>query len=231
MAADEDIELRDLLLEALEKRGVINRVKAELRASVYLALEEAVPSAPRAALLGGEQGRLAASLVHDFLSACGLRFTLSVLEPEAAEEPLSRQELCARLCLEAQRPGPLLLQLLPQAAPPPPAGQARPAGAAAEDQEWAPTVAGPAVGPAASGQPLSAPPQEAPGPAEGEPHSVQSTASRRTEPSGSEESVEEALSHLDDSSLSTTADDHTVDQSVSRSSDLEGCDYAEPAAR
>lgn len=27
MAADEDIELRDLLLETLEKRGVINKIK------------------------------------------------------------------------------------------------------------------------------------------------------------------------------------------------------------
>ncbi|KAK8771506.1 hypothetical protein V5799_025252 [Amblyomma americanum] len=65
---------------------------------------------------------------------------------------------------------------------------------------------------------------------EKDPHSLQSTASLwKTEGSGSEDSVEEELSHLDDSSFSTTADDRTMDQTVSRSSDVEGCDYAEPA--
>ncbi|XP_077540794.1 centrosomal protein 43-like isoform X1 [Haemaphysalis longicornis] len=253
MAADEDIELRDLLLGALEKRGVINRIKAELRASVYLALEEQLPSPSGARELGGEeQGRLllAASLVHDFLHASGLRFTLSVLEPEVqpllatVEQLLSRQELSGQLCLEAERPGPLLLQLLQRPSSPRQQVAASQADREADDgadkesppcHQEVPPPAGsssPAVAAASGRLPplLPADPPAPPVAVEGEPHSGPSTASRRTEPSGSEESVQEELSHLDDSSLSTSADDRTGDQSVSRSSELDGCDYAEPAA-
>ncbi|KAH6927857.1 hypothetical protein HPB50_009365 [Hyalomma asiaticum] len=97
MAADEDMELRDLLFETLEKRGVINRIKAELRASVYLALDEQEGIRPferpaeQSDVLATEEGRLAASLVHDFLHSCNLKFTLSVLEPEAQVSPESSQ--------------------------------------------------------------------------------------------------------------------------------------------
>ncbi|XP_058591873.1 centrosomal protein 43 isoform X4 [Neofelis nebulosa] len=37
---EEDTELRDLLVQTLENSGVLNRIKAELRAAVFLALEE-----------------------------------------------------------------------------------------------------------------------------------------------------------------------------------------------
>ncbi|XP_075551202.1 centrosomal protein 43-like isoform X1 [Dermacentor variabilis] len=256
MAADEDMELRDLLLETLENKGVINRIKAELRASVYLALDEQEgikpfeKSADESSVLATDEGRLAASLVHDFLHSCNLKFTLSVLEPEAPlAEPLSRGELCSRLGLE-QREGPLLLQLLhplhppatsesPEASdskvrPPEPVTQNKSADTVpAKDTppEFAldgtsrggsrlPPLSGPKVLPSLEPQ--------VPHP-EAESHSLQSTASRKTDHSGSEESVEEELSRMDDSSLSTTADDRTFDLTVSRASDVEGCDYAEPA--
>uniref|UniRef100_A0A994J7S5 Centrosomal protein 43 n=1 Tax=Homo sapiens TaxID=9606 RepID=A0A994J7S5_HUMAN len=40
VVAEEDTELRDLLVQTLENSGVLNRIKAELRAAVFLALEE-----------------------------------------------------------------------------------------------------------------------------------------------------------------------------------------------
>ncbi|XP_072907857.1 centrosomal protein 43 isoform X4 [Hemitrygon akajei] len=40
MSAEEDTELRDLLVQTLENSGVLNKLKAELRAAVFLALEE-----------------------------------------------------------------------------------------------------------------------------------------------------------------------------------------------
>ncbi|XP_037518719.1 centrosomal protein 43 [Rhipicephalus sanguineus] len=256
MAADEDMELRDLLLETLEKKGVINRIKAELRASVYLALDEQEGIRPfeksteQVDVLATDEGRLATSLVHDFLHSCNLKFTLSVLEPEAPlAEPLSREELCSRLGLEQQK-GPLLLQLLhpvqqtpasqspdsshAKVAAPEPVAQNKAADSAPAKDELAelalggtsrggsrlPPLSGPKVLPSLEPQ-VSHP--------EGESHSLQSTTSRKTDHSGSEESVEEELSRIDDSSLSTTADDRTVDLTVSRASDVEGCDYAEPA--
>lgn len=39
MSADEDTELRDLLTQTLEKNGALSKIKAELRASVFLALD------------------------------------------------------------------------------------------------------------------------------------------------------------------------------------------------
>lgn len=258
MAADEDMELRDLLLETLEKKGIINRIKAELRASVYLALDEQEGIRPfersvkQADVLATDEGRLAASLVRDFLRCCNLHFTLSVLEPEATlADPLSRGELCSRLGLEEQK-GPLLLQLLrpvlletpaPQipdtsharVAAPEPAVKNRAAETAPAKDELAELALGGISRGASRLPPLSGTkalpslePQAVSNP-EGESHSLQSTASRKTNHSGSEESVEEELSRIDDSSLSTTADDRTVDLTVSRASDVEGCDYAEPA--
>lgn len=256
MAADEDMELRDLLFETLEKRGVINRIKAELRASVYLALDEQEGIRPferpaeQSDVLATEEGRLAASLVHDFLHSCNLKFTLSVLEPEAqVAEPLSRDDLCSRLGL-VQRKGPLLLQLLhpvkqppaPQSpessqakvAQPEPVVQNKAADSAPAKDELAELALGGASRGSSRLPPLAAPkvlPSLEPQlfQVEGESHSLQSTNSRKTDRSGSEESVEEELSHIDDSSLSTLADDRTVDLTVSRASDVEGCDYAEPA--
>lgn len=257
MAADEDMELRDLLFETLEKRGVINRIKAELRASVYLALDEQEGIRPferpaeQSDVLATEEGRLAASLVHDFLHSCNLKFTLSVLEPEAQlAEPLSRDELCSRLGLEQQK-GPLLLQLLhpvkqppaPQSpessqakvTPPEPAVQNKAADSAPAKDELAELALGGAsrgssrLPPLAAAKVLPSLEPQSVFQLEGESHSLQSTNSRKTDRSGSEESVEEELSHMDDSSLSTMADDRTVDLTVSRASDVEGCDYAEPA--
>ncbi|KAH7947211.1 hypothetical protein HPB52_008241 [Rhipicephalus sanguineus] len=218
MAADEDMELRDLLLETLEKKGVINRIKAELRASVYLALDEQEGIRPfeksteQVDVLATDEGRLATSLVHDFLHSCNLKFTLSVLEPEAPlAEPLSREELCSRLGLEQQK-GPLLLQLLHPV-------QQTPASQSPDSSHA--KVAAP--------EPVAQNKAADSAPAKDELAELALTTSRKTDHSGSEESVEEELSRIDDSSLSTTADDRTVDLTVSRASDVEGCDYAEPA--
>ncbi|KAL3196371.1 hypothetical protein MRX96_001707 [Rhipicephalus microplus] len=232
-------------------------LRAELRASVYLALDEQEGIRPfersvkQADVLATDEGRLAASLVRDFLRCCNLHFTLSVLEPEATlADPLSRGELCSRLGLEEQK-GPLLLQLLrpvlletpaPQipdsshakVAAPEPAVKNRAAETAPAKDELAELALGGISRGASRLPPLSGakvlpslePQVSNP---EGESHSLQSTASRKTNHSGSEESVEEELSRIDDSSLSTTADDRTVDLTVSRASDVEGCDYAEPA--
>lgn len=224
---------------------------------MYLALDEQEGIRPfersvkQADVLATDEGRLAASLVRDFLRCCNLHFTLSVLEPEATlADPLSRGELCSRLGLEEQK-GPLLLQLLrpvlletpaqqipdtshARVAAPEPAVKNRAAETAPAKDELAELALGGISRGASRLPPLSgtkALPSLEPQVSnpEGESHSLQSTASRKTNHSGSEESVEEELSRIDDSSLSTTADDRTVDLTVSRASDVEGCDYAEPA--
>ncbi|CAN7999430.1 unnamed protein product [Ixodes hexagonus] len=304
MAADEDIELRDLLLETLEKRGVINKIKAELRANVYLALEEQegvkdrlTDSSKDAALrLSSNQGRLAASLVRDFLESLGLRFTLSVLVSEAPFEPLNRAELCSKLNLADGAPDqPVLMQIVTcperststSKAPEEPsrteAGDAAMGStrdvtyvagvapspdtvlASSRDREGSPQAGDrlldlPEVPrgtkgsslpsllpPLATKRPL--PPEQplqgkcpahSPGTStedEGHPSLQSAGSGSRAEHRGDgsvsegsvEEEVDEGSSNADDllnSSLSL-GDDRTVDQSISKSSDVEGCDYVE----
>ncbi|KAI8807215.1 hypothetical protein BJ742DRAFT_337986 [Cladochytrium replicatum] len=88
----EDIQaLKALVADALATRGVLARIKAELRASVFLVLQEsktgAKVSLPREnqianQLLDEQEGRIAVELVRDFLDAFELKSTLAVFEAE-----------------------------------------------------------------------------------------------------------------------------------------------------
>lgn len=87
----EDTELRDLVAETLDNSGVLGKIKAQLRANVYLALEEGGPALktksrlvnpPLCSFLSTTNGRLVASLVREFLEFFGLDFSLAVFDPE-----------------------------------------------------------------------------------------------------------------------------------------------------
>ncbi|XP_032637353.1 centrosomal protein 43 isoform X5 [Chelonoidis abingdonii] len=92
MAAEEDTELRDLLVQTLESSGVLNKIKAELRAAVFLALEEQEKVENKTPLvneslkkfLNTKDGRLVAGLVAEFLQFFNLDFTLAVFQPESS---------------------------------------------------------------------------------------------------------------------------------------------------
>ncbi|XP_068137526.1 centrosomal protein 43 [Hyperolius riggenbachi] len=122
-ATEEDTELRDLLIHTLENNGVLNRMKAELRASVFLALEEQDQQEHKSALLNEKlrhfldtrDGRMVAGLVTDFLQHFHLDFTLAVLQPEAnlPSSTEDRAQLARELGLpDAGNGSPLLLELL-----------------------------------------------------------------------------------------------------------------------
>ncbi|XP_042301725.1 centrosomal protein 43 isoform X5 [Sceloporus undulatus] len=91
-ATEEDTELRDLLVQTLESSGVLNKIKAELRAAVFLALEEQEKVENKTPLvneslrkfLNTKDGRLVASLVAEFLQFFNLDFTLAVFQPESS---------------------------------------------------------------------------------------------------------------------------------------------------
>uniref|UniRef100_UPI00398F549E centrosomal protein 43 isoform X2 n=1 Tax=Pristiophorus japonicus TaxID=55135 RepID=UPI00398F549E len=90
MSAEEDTELRDLLVQTLESSGVLSNIKAELRAAVFLALEEQERVENKTPLvneslkkfLNTKDGRLVAGLVTEFLQIFNLDFTLAVFQPE-----------------------------------------------------------------------------------------------------------------------------------------------------
>jgi len=87
---EEDTELRDLVAATLENTGILGKIKAQLRANVYLALEEGDKVKTKSKLvnqklvdfLSTTNGRLVASLVREFLEFFDLDFTLAVFDPE-----------------------------------------------------------------------------------------------------------------------------------------------------
>nr|CAD7410628.1 unnamed protein product [Timema poppensis] len=90
--SEEDMELRDLVAQTLENNGTLSKIRAELRASVFLALEEQETSQTQCSLhsksltqfLSTRDGLLITSLVREFLEFFKLDFTLSVFDPETS---------------------------------------------------------------------------------------------------------------------------------------------------
>ncbi|XP_050805100.1 centrosomal protein 43 isoform X6 [Gopherus flavomarginatus] len=124
-AAEEDTELRDLLVQTLESSGVLNKIKAELRAAVFLALEEQERVENKTPLvneslkkfLNTKDGRLVAGLVAEFLQFFNLDFTLAVFQPESSTlNGLEGRENLARdlgiIEAEGTVGGPLLLEVV-----------------------------------------------------------------------------------------------------------------------
>ncbi|XP_056096059.1 FGFR1 oncogene partner isoform X2 [Rhinichthys klamathensis goyatoka] len=124
-ATEEDTELRDLLIQNLENSGVLNKIKAELRAAVFLALEEQDKVENKTPLvnenlkksLNTKDGRLVAGLITDFLQVFNLDFTLAVFQPEIStlNGLDSRETLSKELGIsesEVNKNTPLLLELV-----------------------------------------------------------------------------------------------------------------------
>ncbi|XP_068198308.1 centrosomal protein 43 isoform X2 [Antennarius striatus] len=124
-ATEDDTELTDLLIQNLENTGVLNKLKAEMRAAVFLAMEEQDKVESKTPLinenlrkcLNTKEGRLAASLVIDFLQVFNLDFTLAVFQPEinAMNGLDGREQICREMSLspsEMNNNSPLLLELV-----------------------------------------------------------------------------------------------------------------------
>ncbi|XP_015277656.1 PREDICTED: FGFR1 oncogene partner isoform X2 [Gekko japonicus] len=122
---EEDTELRDLLVQTLESSGVLNKIKAELRAAVFLALEEQEKVENKTPLvneslkkfLNTKDGRLVAGLVTEFLQFFNLDFTLAVFQPESStlNGLEARESLAQHLGIieaEGTVDGPLLLEVV-----------------------------------------------------------------------------------------------------------------------
>ncbi|XP_071800545.1 uncharacterized protein [Asterias amurensis] len=128
MSADEDTELRDLVAQTLESSGVLGKIRAELRASVFLALEEQDAVQNKTPFinqdlkkfLSTKEGFLIASVVQEFLEHFRLDFTLAVFNPETnfGEKYEGRETLSKDLDIvdsDKSRGKPLLCELLKRA--------------------------------------------------------------------------------------------------------------------
>ncbi|XP_047429484.1 FGFR1 oncogene partner isoform X3 [Mugil cephalus] len=124
-AAEDDTELRDLLVQNLENSGVLNKLKAEMRAAVFLAMEEQDRLEGKPPLINeslnqclkSRDGRLVVSLIVDFLQVFNLDFSLAVFQPETntLNGLDSRDLVCRELGLsesDLNRKSPLLLELV-----------------------------------------------------------------------------------------------------------------------
>ncbi|XP_075873318.1 centrosomal protein 43 isoform X2 [Nelusetta ayraudi] len=124
-ATEDDTELRDLLIQNLENSGVLNKLKAEMRAAVFLAMEDQDRLENKTPLvnenlqkcLNTKDGRLVASLLQDFLQVFHLDFTLAVFQPEinSLNGLEGREAVCRELALspsQLNRNCPLLLELV-----------------------------------------------------------------------------------------------------------------------
>lgn len=135
MSADEDTELRDLVAQTLEANGTLGKLRAQLRASVFLALEEQESVQNRTPFLNKDlkkflstkDGRLVTNLVREFLDFFQLEFTAAVFDPETGlsqtDDFKSRDSLAQDLNLNGSGGSgegqvPLIMELLRQSRSP-----------------------------------------------------------------------------------------------------------------
>ncbi|XP_072397161.1 uncharacterized protein [Diabrotica undecimpunctata] len=91
MSVEEEIELKDLIAQTLNTNGTLAKIKAQLRASIFLALDEDEKISKYQPLLNNKiktfmessDGKSMFYLVHEFLEFFNLCFTLAVYEPES----------------------------------------------------------------------------------------------------------------------------------------------------
>uniref|UniRef100_A0A1B6I7I8 FGFR1 oncogene partner (FOP) N-terminal dimerisation domain-containing protein n=1 Tax=Homalodisca liturata TaxID=320908 RepID=A0A1B6I7I8_9HEMI len=127
MSVNGNTELRDLVSQTLENTGVLSKIRAELRANVFLVLEEHEAFKGRNLpfcnsvlknFLSTQEGIAAISLVREFLEFFGLEFTVSVFEPETQAGSdytyVGRNKLAHNLKLDSGKKSPLIAQILQQ---------------------------------------------------------------------------------------------------------------------
>ncbi|EEZ99551.2 centrosomal protein 43 [Tribolium castaneum] len=91
MSVEEEVELRDMVAQTLELNGCLPKIRAQLRANLFLALDEDSKISKQQPLLNTKiksylevpEGQLMFCLVREFLEYFDLDFTASVYEPES----------------------------------------------------------------------------------------------------------------------------------------------------
>jgi len=102
-----DIELRELVYQSLERDGLISRLKAQLRAAVFKTIEKASNPSDRPSTPSYESttGRICRALVLDWLEHSRLLYTQDILKVETSGTnhliPLTRTELLEQLHLDS----------------------------------------------------------------------------------------------------------------------------------
>ena len=106
MNVEEDAELRELLISNLESRGVLSRIKADLRAAIFQCLDEKSQSGDNTT---SEDDKVNLSLCTDLFESLGLHSTNKVLQTESRIDLLNRVELAAQLDIVSPQDGKALM--------------------------------------------------------------------------------------------------------------------------
>merc|ERR1711892_1467150 len=101
MNVEEDAELREWLISNLESRGVLSRIKADLRAAIFQCLDEKSQS-EESGISAADQVPL--SLCTDLFESLGLHSTNKVLQTETRCDLLTRAELADQFGLSGTVP-------------------------------------------------------------------------------------------------------------------------------
>nr|ACO15156.1 FGFR1 oncogene partner [Caligus clemensi] len=122
---EEDEELLEIVTETLQRRGILGKLKAEIRSNVYLAMENRDQALKRSRQcnsslqdsISTSDGRLTLHLVREFLQFFNLKWTHSVFDVEALDTtPRSREELMENMGLSSETAhlskNPLLFEIL-----------------------------------------------------------------------------------------------------------------------
>lgn len=103
-------ELRELVYQALERDGLISRLKAQLRAAVFKTIEKSTNpngTSSHAPVLDGTHGRVCRSLILDWLEYSRLLYTEDVFRVETTgpnhPAPLTRNELLEQLQIKSHQ--------------------------------------------------------------------------------------------------------------------------------
>ena len=121
-----DVELRELVYQSLERDGLITRLKAQLRAAVFKTIEKSTTSNGTNSSLpsyDGMSGRICRALVLDWLIHSRLLYTEDVFKVETTgpnhPAPLTRTELLDQLHIKSNpnESQPILHTLLDHSTP------------------------------------------------------------------------------------------------------------------
>ncbi|CAF1166079.1 unnamed protein product [Rotaria sp. Silwood1] len=102
-----DVELRELVYQSLEREGLITHLKAQLRSAVFKTIEKASYPSDKSNKPGyeGTNGQICHALVHDWLERSRLLYTKDILEVETSGPnyplPLTSNELLEHLHLNS----------------------------------------------------------------------------------------------------------------------------------
>jgi hypothetical protein len=117
-----DVELRELVYQSLERDGLISRLKAQLRAAVFKTIEKTTnphgTNSHSPLSSDGINGRICRALILDWLEYSRLLYTEDVFKVETTgpnhPAPLTRTELLEQLHIKSNQNGsqPLLHVLL-----------------------------------------------------------------------------------------------------------------------